>query len=97
MTKQEFIEKMTKLGYSEPQALNQIFVAADPDSLTGAPYNVVERSAGEFVIYEPDGRGGYSLAMVALGRPFLGRSLEDAYSYVHNEIAEARRIYGVRR
>lgn len=94
MDRQEFVESMAALGYSKP--LGEVFVASSIDSLSGAQYNIVERTPGEFVIYEPDGRGGYLPAMVAVGSPFVGRSIESAYEHIYNSVSEAHRIYGVR-
>jgi hypothetical protein len=96
MTIDEYLDVMTNLGFSREGASRLISVASSTDELMDAPYNLVEREPGIWIVLQPDGRGGYSPANVEFGVQFVGRSLSDALKFVVDDTETRRRLYGAR-
>ncbi|MFC5337046.1 hypothetical protein [Leucobacter denitrificans] len=88
MNREEFIESMMVLGYTESGADDLIWIAADSteSNLTLRAFNFVTAGDDQYEIFLPGDRGGYFKASVSYGVPFRG-SLEDAYLWVYNDRA----------
>ena len=80
MNRDQFIQRMSELGYSPEEAQNQIRLSKDRSDLVLRRYNFVPAGNGSYEIWISDERDRFFRAREG-GTEFLG-TLSDAYDYV---------------
>lgn len=90
MTTEDFVQRMSLLGYSREAALDTVWIASNPRDLTGREFNIVPVDDDQYEILKPSDRAGYFPAMTDDGGDFKG-SLDEAFEYIL-EVSKRRKL-----
>ncbi|KJQ55988.1 hypothetical protein [Microbacterium sp. SA39] len=94
MNEDAFMAQLIAYGHTPQTIARAIHVAPSSSDLIGSEYNIVNQG-GRFEVLQPDGRAGFALALVRLGEPFAGETIEDAYEFIIEDIQKRRRRAGL--
>ncbi|MCA0378342.1 MAG: hypothetical protein LCH36_02725 [Actinobacteria bacterium] len=92
MKAQEFVEKLTTLGYSERDAAEVVWVAEDLTGLRLRCFNVVPLGNDQYEVLRSDERDSFYRMIDSEGGDFKG-TLEEAYGFIFDSLQKHYEMY----